>query len=50
MAELIVLSMFASVGMIESEMTTVQLTPLQHTIFQLFYFIYDEANAVKIPL
>jgi hypothetical protein len=45
--ELIALGMVTLVKMIESEMATAQLTPLQHAIFQLYHYIYDEATAVK---
>jgi hypothetical protein len=49
-ADFIALGMVTSVKMMECEMRTAQLTPLQHAIFQLFYFIYDEAKAVKSTL
>jgi hypothetical protein len=49
-AELIALGMVTSVGMIESEMDYRAANPFPTHNLSLFYFIYDEAAAVKSPL
>jgi hypothetical protein len=50
MTELIVLGMVTSVGMIENEMGYRAANPFTTHNLSLFYFIYDEATAVKSPL